>query len=471
MPSSVVLAGLAPHPPIVVPEVGRGEEQKAAQTKESMERMGEAFASAGADTLVLITPHGPAFSDAVSVRIQPSLRGDLGRFGARRVGVDLPNDRELVSAVADEVEKDPGVPLVLMDDRTLDRYGMDRDLDHGTVVPLRFIEEHGYRKNLVVVNIGFLALVDLYRFGAAIERAASRLGRKVAVLASGDLSHRLTHGAPAGYNPRGKDFDAKIMDLLKRFEPREAVLFPADLAEDAGECGLRPIVMMLGSLDKYPVKSEALSYQGPFGVGYGVVLLHPGDGDEGLSRLPGILADRAGRMTSIRQGESFPVHLARTVVERYVRTGEVLPVPQAIPDAFARPSGVFVSIHKEGALRGCIGTTGPTKETAAAEIVANAISASTEDPRFERIREDELHLLDYSVDVLSEAEPVDDGRSLSPRKYGVIVEKGGRRGLLLPDLPGVDTVEEQVRIAKRKAGIGLSDRGVRLLRFTVTRYR
>jgi AmmeMemoRadiSam system protein A len=466
----LLLAGLSPHPPIIVPDVGKGEEKKAAGTLESMERLGQAFASAPVDTLVMITPHGPVFSDAVSIRAQPYLRGDLGNFGAARVKVELTNDSELVSAIAREAEEDPGVPLALLDDRKLGHHGMDSDLDHGTLVPLHFITKHGFKKNLVVVNIGFLPLFDLYRFGAAIERAAAKTGRKIAVLASGDLSHRLSPGAPSGYNPRGKDFDAKIIDILRRFEPREAVLFPPDLAEDAGECGLRPVVMMLGSLDKYPAKSEYLSYEGPFGVGYGVMLLHPGDKDEDASRIPSIRVGQAGRMGSIRKGESFAVSLARATVERHVRTGETESVPAEVPEEFRRPSGVFVSIHKEGMLRGCIGTTAPTRKSAAAEIIANAISASTQDPRFSRVEEDELDLLDYSVDVLSGPEPVESESDLDPKKYGVIVEKGRRRGLLLPDLPGVDTVEEQVQIAKRKAGIGLTESAVKLYRFTVTRY-
>ena len=467
---SLVLAGLSPHPPIVVSDVGKGEEKKASSTLAAMERLGEAFASCGAETLVLITPHGPVFSDAVSIRAQARLRGDLRSFGAPRAQADFQNDEELVSAIVKESEEDPGVPLALLDDRRLDHYGIERDLDHGCVVPLYFIGKHGYAGRLVVVNIGFLSPFDLYRFGAAIERAARKIGRRIGVLASGDLSHRLLPGAPAGYNPRGKEFDAKIMDILKRFEPVEAVVFPPDLAEDAGECGLRPIVMMLGALDRYQAKSECLSYEGPFGVGYGVLLLHPQEGEGHASRVPEISSARSGRIAALRKGESFPVALARATVERYVRSRQVEKVPADVPPEFMRPSGVFVSIHKEGALRGCIGTTSPTKPSAAAEIIANAISAATQDPRFSPVEEDELDLLDYSVDLLSEAEPVSSESELDPKKYGVIVEKGGRRGLLLPDLPGVDTVEEQLQIAKRKAGIGLTESGVKIYRFTVTRY-
>lgn len=468
MKQPVVIAGLSPHPPIVVPAVGRGEERQASATSEGLRRLGKAFAGSGADTLVVITPHGPVFSDAVSVRGEPVLRGNLSAFGAPGVRVQLENDPELVAAIEREAGAETDLPLAVLDDRKMEMYGVGKELDHGVVVPLHFIVEQGFSGRLVVVNIGYLSLYDLYRFGAVIERAAEHLGRSIAVLASGDLSHRLKPDAPAGYNPRGKDFDARIVEIVQGFRPQDAVTFPADLAEDAGECGLRPIAMMMGALDRYVARGERLSYEGPFGVGYGVVLLHPRL--TGESRLRAIAKAREDRIAHLRQSESFAVSLARATVESHVRTCRVDPAPADVPPELSKPAGVFVSIHKEGMLRGCIGTTEPTCDRVADEIVSNAVSAASRDPRFEPITPDELALLDYSVDVLSDSEPVESEDDLDPKVYGVIVQKGGRRGLLLPDLPGVDTAKEQVRIAKRKAGIGAFEKDVRLFRFTVTRY-
>ncbi len=471
MNGAVVLAGLTPHPPIAVPEVGKDDAAKVAKTAKALGTLAREIPEARADTLVVITPHGPVFSDAVAIRSQLVLRGNLAGFGAPRVRVEYPNDLELTKAIEKE-SAGLGVTVALMDDRKLSYYGLDKDLDHGTVVPLSFIANGGFAGKLVVVNIGFLSLFDLYRFGAAIEKAAFGIGRRIAVIASGDLSHRLLPGAPAGYNPRGKEFDAKIMDILDRFEPSEAVTFPADLAEDAGECGLRPIVMMLGTLDNYTARSKRLSYEGPFGVGYGVALLYPCPAGEGFSRLDSIEGARNRRIMDMRAGESFPVALARATVESLVKGGRrrVAPAPADVPPEFQKPAGVFVSIHKEGMLRGCIGTTEPTEKRAADEIVSNAVSAAERDPRFDPVEALELDLLDYSVDILSLSEPVLSEDRLDPRVYGVIVSKGGRKGLLLPDLPGVDTVEEQLRIAKQKAGIGLGEKGVALRRLTVTRY-
>lgn len=164
------------------------------------------------------------------------------------------------------------------------------------------------------------------------------------------------------------------------------------------------------------------------------------------------------------------VKLAKKAVETYVRENRVIDVPPDVPEELKNTrAGVFVSLKKNGALRGCIGTIEPVQDNLAEEIIANAISAAVRDPRFLPVEEDELDELTYSVDVLKPAEPVHDIRELDPKRYGVIVECGSRRGLLLPDLEGVDTVEEQIDIARRKAFIGPHE-PIRLYRFEVVRY-
>jgi len=164
------------------------------------------------------------------------------------------------------------------------------------------------------------------------------------------------------------------------------------------------------------------------------------------------------------------VKLARETVEEYALTGKIKEVKEPIPPALKKKAGVFVSIKKEGKLRGCIGTIQPTEENIAREIISNAISAANRDPRFPPVRPDELSKLEYSVDILGEPEEIDSIEELDPQKYGVIVEKGYRRGLLLPDLEGIATAEEQVVIAKRKAGLSPEEE-VKLYRFQVKRYK
>lgn len=163
-----------------------------------------------------------------------------------------------------------------------------------------------------------------------------------------------------------------------------------------------------------------------------------------------------------------PVLLACYAVERFVRDRLIVGPPSQLTPLMAERAGVFVSIKKRGELRGCIGTFEPTARNVAAEIIQNAISSATRDPRFPPVQESELQFLAYSVDVLSPPQPVDDETDLDPRRYGVIVMRGSRRGLLLPNLAGVDSVGQQLAIAKLKAGIN-KDEVVDIMRFEVRR--
>lgn len=165
------------------------------------------------------------------------------------------------------------------------------------------------------------------------------------------------------------------------------------------------------------------------------------------------------------------VQLARDTIENYVSRGKTIQPPKELTPEMEKQAGTFVSIHKHGMLRGCIGTIEPTQANVAQEVIQNAISAATRDPRFPPIMPEELADLDIKVDVLSEPEPVESMEELDPRRYGVIVQsaRDWRKGLLLPDLEGVDTVEYQVDIARRKAGIW-PDEPIKLYRFEVLRY-
>lgn len=164
------------------------------------------------------------------------------------------------------------------------------------------------------------------------------------------------------------------------------------------------------------------------------------------------------------------VDLARRSVEEYIRNGKILPTPETLSPEMARRAGVFVCIKKKGRLRGCIGTFLACCENVAGETIRNAVSAAVQDPRFPAVSEDELQDLEYTVDVLSPPEKVADAGALDPKKYGVMVVSGRKKGLLLPDLEGVDSVGEQLRITRMKAGI-LPDEEVELFRFTVERFK
>jgi AmmeMemoRadiSam system protein A len=240
-----------------------------------------------------------------------------------------------------------------------------------------------------------------------------------------------------------------------------------NLIENAGECGLRPIIMVMGALDGKQARSEVLSYEAPFGVGYCVCYIEPGEADRDRCLLPRLRAAGVERECS---EQSDIVRLARKSLEQYVRSGTRIEPPGDDSWMSKTANACFVSLQKHGRLRGCIGSIEPQNSTLAEEVIENAIAAGTEDPRFMPVTPEELGDLVYSVDVLEPAERVASVSDLDPEVYGVIVEKGKRRGLLLPDLPGITSADEQVRIAREKAGIREAETGVNLYRFRVERY-
>jgi AmmeMemoRadiSam system protein A len=347
----------------------------------------------------------------------------------------------------------------------------DASLDHGALVPLYFIEQQYRDYKLVRVSLSGQPLIAHYRFGQLIARAAKRLGRRIVFVASGDLSHKLKEDGPYGFAPEGPAFDKQVTEAMRTGDFMAFLRMGESFCEAAGECGLRSFIEMAGALDGRAVTPDFRSYEGPFGVGYAVCGYSLGGADE--SRRFGQLyeAERAAKLAAAKAGEDAYVRLARLSLETYVKTGKRAAMPEGLTDDLTgRRAGVFVSLKKDGRLRGCIGTISPTSENIAAEILTNAISAGTGDPRFDPVEEDELGELVYSVDVLGEAEPISGMDELDPKRYGVIVNKGHRRGLLLPNLDGVDTVKQQVDIALQKAGIR-RDENYTLERFEVVRHK
>ncbi|HHV78734.1 MAG TPA: AmmeMemoRadiSam system protein A [Firmicutes bacterium] len=435
----LVFGALSPHPPIVIPSVGKGEEAAASATIEGLKKLGEKVAALAPDTLIVMTPHGPVARDAYLIQGAPVLSGDMRQFRAPEVRIQLPNDTDLAKKIRD-ASVASGIECVVFNDPV--------PLDHGVMVPLYYMYEAGYRGNLVVISISLFDLKKQYRFGQVLSQVVEKQrGKKVGFVASGDLSHRLLPEAPAGYDPAGAQFDQLMTQALKCLDEAAIVNIDLHLADRAGECGLRPICVLMGVLGRYQALPELISYEGPFGVGYAVFFC---------------------RISALKT--SFAVELAKRSLEHYLRTGEYLECPKNLPEELRHRAGAFVSIHSHGELRGCIGTIAPTKDNVAEEIIQNAVSAGIDDPRFEPISLSELPELEFKVDVLSPMEPVSSVSQLDPCRYGVLVKKGHRSGVLLPDLPGVNSVKEQLRIAKLKAGIHPDDSDVELFRFTVTRY-
>ena len=460
---AILAAFMVPHPPMIVPAVGRGSEKQIQKTIDAYEQVADEIAALAPETIIITSPHSVMYADYFHISPGKGAKGDFGRFRAAQVCFDEEYDRELVNELAD-IARGQGFPAGVMGER-------DKRLDHGTMVPLYFIRRKYTGAKIVRIGLSGLPLSEHYRFGQMIREAVDKLGRKAVFVASGDLSHKLQDYGPYGFAEEGPQYDARIMDVCSRAAFGELFDFDETFCDRAAECGHRSFVIMAGAFDGLAVKATQLSHEDVTGVGYGICTFYPGEKDESRHFLKQYLGGAAKRLAEKRAQEDPYVQLARKSVEYYILHHRKMEMPEDLPEELlTKRAGAFVSIHEHGKLRGCIGTIAPVRDCVAREIIDNAVSASTRDPRFDPIRAHELKWLEISVDVLGEAEPIKSPAELDVKRYGVIVTKGMKRGLLLPDLDGVDTVEEQISIAKSKAGIADWDTNVELQRFEVVRH-
>lgn len=468
MSGQIVGGWYSPHPPIIIPAVGQGEEKLASATISSMRQAAQTIVQQKPDTVIIFGPHGPLFEDSFTVEVKPTLRGSFASFGVPDEAITIACDLDLTAAISEACQAQE-LPLAGLTDQLKRRFNLSTQLDHGVLVPLWFLREamQGELPPVVVINMAGLSLLEHYSLGVTVQKAVQEADKRVAIIGSGDLSHCLSQDAPGGYHADAHRFDAAVAELLRTQQVKQLIELEK-LAITAGECGLKPLAVFLGCLEGLAGDYEVLSYEAPWGVGYLVAWREVVPG-AGAFYLDDLLAAKQAAVDEQKANESPAVQVARAVVEHYVNTGQVLQELPQLPTALPAQAGVFVTIYKHGQLRGCIGTTEPSCPTLVGEIVQNAISAASDDPRFDAINQAELASLTYSVDVLGEAEPITSEAELDPKIYGVIVERGAKRGLLLPDLPGVDDAESQVTIAKRKAGIN-PKQAATLFRFRVTRY-
>jgi len=453
-----VLGIIAPHPPIMVREVGGAKTGVTSASIEGMRIAADALRRFAPETIVVISPHSPALADAFAVDTAPRTAGTLARFGARRAGISARTDTEFADHLLEHLAA-AGVPALSRESHA----GLESGaLDHGVLVPLSFLDPEGTYP-LVNLSLSGLSLEMHRRLGDVVAEVAAALNRRIVFVASGDLSHRLTPDAPAGFSPRGHEFDDLIVEHLRAGDLDAIVHIDRTLADAAGECGLRSLITLSGVIPG--ASARVLSYEGPWGVGYLTAL---------VGREQDISFDETATAPAGRKGgaagddEHELVALARHAITSYVARGAEAD-PWVLEDAsLPERAGVFVSLHLEGRLRGCIGTIAPTQPTLAQEVAHNAVQAATADPRFPAVTAAEVPLLDVKVDVLHSPEEC-SFEQLDPSRFGVIVSCGWRRGLLLPDLEGVDSAAQQVEIARQKAGIGPSE-PCALERFRVDRY-
>ena len=456
-----------PHPPIIIPEVGRGEEKKIQNTYDACTAIGKEVKKIKPDTIILITPHGPVFRDAIAISNDKYIAGDLGQFRAPEVNFKLKINKQLTSKIMDKASRED-IFMAPINKSSASNYGIDYSLDHGSLVPLYFINKEYPDYEIIHITYGILPKLQLYKLGMIIKDVIESSSSNAVLIGSGDLSHKLAAKGPYEYDPDGEWFDKEIMSLLEKGDVRGIFNMDPNKVAAAGECGLRSFYTMLGAMNGNDIRGELLSYEGTFGVGYGVMRFDLKETNVDMYKE--LIKDKNEILNKKRNNEGPYTRLAREGLTHYLSKGDYMDLPDYLPsEMLDEKRGVFVTLYKEGSLRGCIGTIFPRMNNIAEEIIRNAVSAGIHDSRFDPVSQDEVEDLDFSVDVLTEPKPATKSE-LDPKVYGVIVKSGVKTGLLLPDLDGVDSPEYQLSIALEKAGI-MPHEPYTIEKFKVIRHR
>ena len=261
--SPLVFVGVAPHPPIMVPEVGGARLAEVRASVDAMRDLTERIKACGAETVVLVSPHAPLERSTFVAYGGARLRGDFANFHAPQAIVEAPVDEELLGAIQQAAAEERYRVIVLE----------PQELDHGTAVPLYFLLRNGWAGRVVALGYSFLSDEDHVRFGECIRRAVEVTKRPAAFVASGDLSHRLKPGAPAGFDPHARRFDEQVVAALRANAPGQIPRIDQGLRRLAGECGYRSMLVALGAASAVESDCEVISYEAPFGVGYLVAQL------------------------------------------------------------------------------------------------------------------------------------------------------------------------------------------------------
>ncbi len=374
------------------------------------------------DNFVILGPNHTGHGKPLSIMTEGAWKTPLGE-----VEIDSELGKQILAASG-----------YLQEDRVAHYY------EHSIEVQLPFLQYFKSDIKLVPIVLAYASGAIYKEIGKAIAKAIKESNKEVVIIASSDMTHYEPQESARRKDTQAIDamLDLNADELLKRVRELNITM-----------CGYGPAVSLISAVKELGAKeAELVKYQtsGDTSGDYSAVVGYAGIIIKAISMHP--LA-----------------RLARETVEGYVKEGKI-PAPKELTPEMRERAGVFVSIHKLDGLRGCIGTFEPSRNNVAEEIISNAISSATRDPRFPAIAPDELKDLSYSVDVLTHPEPIESQDQLDPKKYGVIVESGWRRGLLLPDLEGVDSVEQQIDICRQKAGIA-PDEPVKLYRFEVKRYK
>lgn len=258
----LVFAAICPHPPIIIPTIGKENLSQVDKTVLAMKELEQELYASKPDVVIVISPHGDIIPEAFSINLNDSYSADFEDFGDWQTKMEFKNNSELAAKIKARVENK--LPLIMTGNQRL---------DHGVAVPLYYLTRHLKNIAIIPINYSLLNYEQHWQFGELLKQEIAESDLRIAVIASGDLSHCLIKGAPAGYSPMGAEFDESLIKLIKTKDYKQALKMDEEFVDKAAECGLRSFIILFGIISKYNHQPEVLSYEGPFGVGYLVVNL------------------------------------------------------------------------------------------------------------------------------------------------------------------------------------------------------
>lgn len=254
---SLVFSAIVPHPPIAIPSVGKDKTKQIEKTCNALSQLERDLYVAKPDVVVFVSPHGEIHPEAFTINVRDSFEANFKKFGDFATKFELKGDMVLMSVNSEKISNKLPVNVI-----------SEKELDHGIAIPAYYLMRHLENTAIIPIYYSLLDSVSHFEFGKSLKELAMSSDKRIAIIASGDLSHCLTDNAPLPYNAAGKEFDDKILELLKAGDSQSIVNLDHGLVEKAAECGLRSILILLGALNNFNYKTEVLSYEAPFGVGY-----------------------------------------------------------------------------------------------------------------------------------------------------------------------------------------------------------
>lgn len=266
----VMICALMPHPPMMIPEIGKDELDKMQDTVVAAKGVANLIKEQNPQTIIIVSPHGPVFEDSASISIHPRIKGNLGKFGAPDIIMGFETDDLLIRYILKQTDRLGINLLALTDDMARDHH-LSLELDYGALVPLYYLTKAGFKGQLIHISTGVLSYEEMYTFGKAVQIAIGVSGKKVSVIASGDLSHDAASNGKG--SEQGREFDQQVLQAVQELNVKKLLMMDPDLVKITGECGLRSIFFLMGVVSGLDATAELLSYESSFGVGHGVAMI------------------------------------------------------------------------------------------------------------------------------------------------------------------------------------------------------